>query len=307
MFKSGFVSIIGEPNVGKSTLLNRILKQKVAIVSNKPQTTRNVFSGIYNDGNSQIIFLDTPGIHKAKTRLGEYMSSAAISTVKSVDLVLFLINAYDKVLDYNIEILKKLSGVKTPVFLVINKMDTIKDVSRLETYINEYKKVFQFKGIFGISALKGDNVPLLVEDIKKELEDGPRYYPEGEISDRPETFLVQEFIREKILEFTHDEIPHSVMVYLEKFQEKKAIINIMATIVCERKSQKGIIIGKQGRMLKAIGSKSRVNIEALLKKKVYLEIFVKVESDWRNREYYLKNFGYKPDQNGWYNWKTSKG
>lgn len=298
MFKSGFVSIIGEPNVGKSTLLNRILKQKVAIVSNKPQTTRNVFSGIYNDGNSQIIFLDTPGIHKAKTKLGEYMSSAAISTVKSVDLVLFLINAYDKVLDYNLEILKNLSNVKTPIFLVINKMDTIEDVPRLEEVINQYKKILDFKGVFGISALKGDNVPLLVEDIKKELGEGPRYYPEGEISDRPETFLVQEFIREKILELTFEEIPHSVMVYLEKFEEKKQIINIMATIVCERKSQKGIIIGKQGKKLKAIGSKARRDIEELLKKQIYLEIFVKVESDWRNREYYLKNYGYRPDQNG---------
>ena len=284
--------------VRKSTLLNRILKQKVAIVSNKPQTTRNVFSGIYNDGNSQIIFLDTPGIHKAKTRLGEYMSSAAISTVKSVDLVLFLINAYDKVLEYNVEILKSLKNVKTPIFLVINKMDTIQDVDRLETYINEYKKLVNFKGIFGISALKGDNVPLLIEDIKKELVAGPKFYPEGEISDRPETFLIQEFIREKILDLTHEEIPHSVMVYLEQFKEKKDIINIMATIVCERKSQKGILIGKQGRMLKMVGSRSRTDIEALLKKKVYLEIFVKVESDWRNREYYLKNYGYKPDQNG---------
>lgn len=298
MFKSGFVSIIGEPNVGKSTLLNKILKQKVAIVSKKPQTTRNVFSGIYNDHVSQIIFMDTPGIHKAKTKLGEYMSSAAISTVKSVDLVLFLVNAYDNVLEYNLKILKQLESVKTPIFLIINKMDTISDVKRLETAVGLYKKAYHFKGVFGISALQGDNVLLLVEDIKKELEEGPQFYPEGEISDRPETFLVQEFIREKILEFTHEEIPHSVMVYLEKFQEKKKIVNIMATIVCERKSQKGMIIGKQGRMLKMIGSAARKDIEELLHKQVYLEIFVKVESDWRNREYYLKNFGYKPDQNG---------
>ncbi|XMB72566.1 GTPase Era [Mycoplasmatota bacterium WC30] len=298
MFKSGFVSIIGEPNVGKSTLLNCILKQKIAIVSSKPQTTRNVFSGIYNDPNSQIIFLDTPGIHKAKTKLGEYMSSAAISTVKSVDLVLFLINAYDDVLDYNLGILKSLQSVKTPVFLVINKMDTITDISRLEAAIDAYKAVYKFKGAFAISALTGDNVLLLIEDIKKELVVGPKYYPDGEISDRPETFLIQEFIREKILAYTHEEVPHSVMVYLEEYKEKKKIVNIMATIVVERKSQKGIIIGKGGRMAKGIGQAARKDIEELLGKKVYLEIFVKVEADWRNREHHLKNFGYKPDQNG---------
>lgn len=298
MFKSGFVSIIGEPNVGKSTLLNNILKQKVAIVSNKPQTTRNVFSGIYNDDDSQIIFMDTPGIHKAKTRLGEYMSSAALSTVKSVDLVLFLINAYDKPLDYNIGILDTLKGIKTPVFLIINKMDTITDFERLEETVSVYKEHYDFQGVFGISALKGTNVNLLVLDIKKELHEGPKFYPDGEISDRPETFLVQEFIREKILEFTNQEVPHSVMVYLESFEEKRDLIKIMATIVVERKSQKGIIIGKGGKRLKRIGSEARSDIEALLKKKVYLETFVKVEKDWRNREYYLKNYGYKPDQNG---------
>ena len=298
MFKSGFVSIIGEPNVGKSTLLNNILKQKVAIVSNKPQTTRNVFSGIYNDDDSQIIFMDTPGIHKAKTRLGEYMSSAALSTVKSVDLVMFLINAYDKALDYNIGILDTLKGIKTPVFLIINKMDTISDFERLEETVAVYKEHYEFQGVFGISALKGTNVNLLVLDIKKELHEGPKFYPDGEISDRPETFLVQEFIREKILEFTNQEVPHSVMVYLELFEEKRDLVKIMATIVVERKSQKGIIIGKGGKRLKRIGSEARTDIEALFKKKVYLETFVKVEKDWRNREYYLKNYGYKPDQNG---------
>lgn len=298
MFKSGFVSIIGEPNVGKSTLLNKILKQKIAIVSNKPQTTRNVFSGIFNDADSQIIFMDTPGIHKAKTRLGEYMSSSALATVKSVDLVLFLINAYDDVLDDNLGILKGLEGVKTPIFLIINKMDTINDMERLQTAIDAYKAAYPFKGVFGISALQGTNVERLIGDIKAELHEGPKYYPDGEISDRPETFLIQEFIREKILEYTHEEVPHSVMVYLEQFKEKKAIVQIMATVVVERKSQKGIIIGKGGRMLKGIGMAARKDIEELLKKQVYLEIFVKVEEDWRNREHYLKNYGYRPDQNG---------
>lgn len=296
MFKSGFVTIIGEPNVGKSTLLNQILKQKVAIVSNKPQTTRNVFSGIYNSEDSQIIFLDTPGIHQAKTRLGEYMTSAALSTVKSVDLVLFLINAYDDVKDYNLEILKNLQNISTPVFMIINKLDTIKDYDRLNQAIDVYKQNYDFKGVFGISALNGDNVDLLLLDIKNILLEGPKYYLDGEISDRPETFLIQEFIREKILEFTHEEVPHSVMVYLESYKNKRKLIEILATIVVERKSQKGIIIGKGGAMLKEIGSAARTDIEALLGVKVYLELFCKVEENWRNREYYLKSYGYKENE-----------
>lgn len=293
MFKSGFVSIIGEPNVGKSTFLNQVLKQKIAIVSNKPQTTRNVFSGIYNDDSSQIIFLDTPGIHQAKTKLGEYMTSAALSTIKSVDLVLFMINAYDDVKEHNLKIMANLKGLKTPVFLIVNKLDTISDFERLNQVIDVYKKEYAFSGVFGISALNGDNVDLLMLDIKEKLSEGPKYYPDGEISDRPETFLIQEFIREKILEFTHEEVPHSVMVYLESYKAKKHIIEIMAVVVVERKSQKGIIIGKNGTMLKRIGSAARKDIEALLKDKVYLEIFCKVEENWRNREFYLKNYGYK--------------
>ena len=293
MFKSGFVSIIGEPNVGKSTFLNQVMKQKVAIVSSKPQTTRNVFSGIYNDDDSQIIFIDTPGIHQAKTKLGQYMSSAALSTIKTVDLVLFMINAYDDVLEYNLKIMESLKSVKTPVFLIINKLDTITDFDRLNKALDIYKQAYEFAGVFGISALKGDNVDLLLLDIKKLLSEGPKFYPDGEISDRPETFLIQEFIREKILEFTHEEVPHSVMVYLESFKNKRKIVEILATIVVERKSQKGIIIGKNGSMLKLIGSHARIDIEALLGAKVYLELFCKVEENWRNREYYLKSYGYK--------------
>jgi len=293
MFKSGFVSIIGEPNVGKSTFLNQVLKQKIAIVSNKPQTTRNVFSGIYNDESSQIIFLDTPGIHQAKTKLGEYMTSAALSTIKSVDLVLFMINAYDDVKEHNLKIMESLKNIKTPVFLIINKLDTITDFDRLNQVIDTYKKEYDFTGVFGISALNGTNVDLLLLDIKERLSEGSKFYPDGEISDRPETFLIQEFIREKILEFTHEEVPHSVMVYLEKYKAKKHIIEIMAVVVVERKSQKGIIIGKGGSMLKRIGSAARKDIEELLKAKVYLEIFCKVEENWRNREFYLKNYGYK--------------
>ena len=293
MFKSGFVTIIGEPNVGKSTLLNRVLKQKIAITSRKPQTTRNVFSGIYNDDDSQIIFMDTPGIHVGKTKLSKYISSAAIATVKSVDLVLFLVNAYDDVKAYNLDILKEIKGIKTPVYLIINKLDTISDFDRLKESIDVYKKAYPFEGVFGISALMGDHVDLLLQDIKKVLQPGPKYYPDGEISDRPETFIIQEFIREKILEYTHQEVPHSVMVYLESYKHKKRVADIHATIVVERKSQKGIVIGKNGSMLKRIGTAARKDIEDFLKRNVYLELFCKVEEDWRNREYYLKNFGYK--------------
>lgn len=296
MFKSGFVTIIGEPNVGKSTFLNKVLKQKIAITSSKPQTTRNVFSGIYNDDDSQIIFMDTPGIHAGKTKLSQYISSAAISTVNSVDLVLYMINAYDDVKDFNLKILKQLKSVKTPVFLIINKLDTISDFERLEDAIAVYKNHYDFAGVFGISALRGDHIDLLMKDIKDKLEAGPKYYPDGEISDRPETFLIQEFIREKVLHYTHQEVPHSVMVYIENIKEKKKITDIMATIVVERSSQKGIIIGKGGSMLKRIGVAARQDIQDLLKRKVYLELFCKVEEDWRNREYYLKNFGYKDNQ-----------
>ena len=278
MFKSGFVTIIGEPNVGKSTFLNKVLNQKIAITSSKPQTTRNVFSGIFNDDDSQIIFMDTPGIHSGKTKLSKYISSAALATVKSVDLVLYMINAYDDVKDFNLKILKQLKSIKTPIFLIINKLDTISDFERLEKSVNVYKKQYDFAGVFGISALRGDHIDLLITDIKKQLKPGPKFYPDGEISDRPETFIIQEFIREKVLHYTHQEVPHSVMVYLEQYKEKKKITDIMATIVVERSSQKGIIIGKGGSMLKRIGVAARQDIQDLLKRKVYLELFCKAFS-----------------------------
>ncbi|MBU0997405.1 MAG: GTPase Era [Firmicutes bacterium] len=296
MFRSGFVSIIGEPNVGKSTFLNQVMKQKVAIVSDKPQTTRNVFSGIYTDEDSQIVFMDTPGIHKAKTKLGEYMTSSALNTVKAVDLVLFLVNAFDDVKERNLGILKELAGVKTPVFLIANKLDTIKDYRRLREALDVYKAAFEFKDSLAISALTGDNVNHLMDDIKKQLPEGPKFYPDGEISDRPETFLITEFIREKILELTREEVPHSVMVTIDQLKNKKKLVEIIATIIVERNSQKGIIIGKGGSMLKQIGSLARIDIENLFGKQVFLELFVKVEADWRNREYYLRSYGYKPNQ-----------
>ncbi len=298
MFKSGFVTIIGEPNVGKSTFLNQVLKQKVAIVSNKPQTTRDLITGIYNDDTSQIIFIDTPGIHHAKTKLGEYMSSSAINTIKTVDLVLFMINAFDDVKQENIEIVKELEKAKTPVFLIINKLDTIKDYSRLQENVDVYKAAYHFAGVFGISAKTGENVDKLIKDIKERLEEGPQFYPEGSVTDRPETFLVRELIREKVLELTHDEIPHSIMVTIDDMKLNKAKTTMVthATIIVERPTQKAIIIGKNGSMLKKIGTLARKDIEALLDFPIFLEIFCKVEADWRNREHYLKNYGYKPEK-----------
>ena len=298
MFKSGFVTIIGEPNVGKSTFLNQVLKQKIAIVSNKPQTTRDLITGIYNDDDSQIVFIDTPGIHHAKTKLGEYMSASAINTIKAVDLVLFMINAYDDVKQENIEIFKELEKAKTPVFLIINKLDAIKDFTRLHENVDQYKAAFKFAGVFGISAKNGDNVDKLLTDIKSVLQEGPKFYPDGAVTDRPETFLIRELIREKVLELTHDEIPHSIMVTIDemKLNTSKTTMKIHASIIVERPSQKAIIIGKSGAMLKRIGTMARKDIETLLDYPIFLEIFCKVEEDWRNREHYLKNFGYKPEK-----------
>jgi GTP-binding protein Era len=298
MFRSGFITIIGEPNVGKSTFLNAVLERKVAIVSDKPQTTRNVITGIYEDEDSQIVFIDTPGIHHGKTRLGEYMTEAAVNTVKSVDLVLFMVNAYDDVKSENIEILKRLQSAKTPVFLIINKLDAIKDFKRLQEAVDAYKAVFPFKAAYGISALTGQHVEHLLQDVKALLGEGPRYYPEGSVTDRPESFLISELIREKILEATSEEIPHAVMVLIEQMKPNagKTAIGIHAAIVVERPGQKAIIIGAKGAMLKKIGTAARLDIEELLGTKVYLELFVKVEPDWRNREYYLKTYGYKPER-----------
>ena len=298
MFKSGFITIIGEPNVGKSTFLNAVLKQKVAIVSNKPQTTRDLITGIYNSEDAQLIFIDTPGIHHAKTKLGEYMSQAAISTVRTVDLVLYMINAYDDVKAENLAILDQIRTTKTPVFLIANKLDAIKDFKRLREAIDAYKAHFPFAAAFAISAQDGTHVEHLLDDIKGVMEEGPKYYPDGEISDKPETFILRELIREKILDLTRDEIPHSVMVYMERMSWVKSskTMQIFATIIVERDSQKSIIIGKGGAMLKEIGTLSRLDLEAVLGTKVYLELYCKVEPDWRNREHHLKNFGYRPDQ-----------
>lgn len=298
MYRSGFITIIGEPNVGKSTFLNQVLGTKVAIVSDKPQTTRDLITGILTREDCQYLFIDTPGIHKAKTKLGEYMTSAALTTVRNVDLVLFMVNAYDDVKEQNLAILEQIKSTKTPVILLINKLDTIKDIKRLKENIDQYKTHFSFAEVLAVSAKEGTNIEPLLEDIKKYLPEGPQYYPDGELMDKPETFLIRELIREKVLHLTRDEIPHSVMIYLEKMAYVKSskTTQIFATIIVERDTQKGIIIGKQGSMLKQIGSLAREDLEALLQTKVYLDLFCKVEPDWRNREYYLKSFGYKPDR-----------
>ncbi len=297
MFKSGFVSIIGKPNVGKSTFLNSVLKMKLVITSPKAQTTRNVVTGIYNNPDAQIIFLDTPGIHDPKNKLDTYMTKMSYNSTLGVDLVIYMINAYDTFNEEDEKILTSLKQSSVKTFLVINKLDLIKDYIRLEKEIARFKEAFSFDGVFAISALNGDNVERLINDIVDSLEEGPMYYPSDQITDRPEKFIVAELIREKILALTHNEVPHSVMVEIEKFKydQKKELLIISAVIVVERESQKWIIVGHNGQMIKKIGEESRLEIEAFLGEKVYLELFAKVEENWRNKEYFLKNFGYKQE------------
>lgn len=296
MFKSGFVTIVGRPNVGKSTFLNQVLKTKVTITSNKPQTTRNNISGIYNDDDSQVIFIDTPGIHKAKHKLGEFMTKEAINTLKSVDLIMFMIDATEKLDSQDEYIISKLKEVRIPVFLIVNKVDLISDILRLKENIDSYKKAFKFKGVFAVSAFRGDNVDLLLEDIKGELSEGPKYYPDNQLTDHPDKFIISELIREKVLQLTKEEVPHSVMIVIDSMKnndENPKLIDIHASIIVERPSQKGIIIGKGGSMIKEIGVRARKDILYLLGSKIYLDLYCKVEKDWRNKDFHLKNFGYK--------------
>lgn len=296
-FKSGFISIIGRPNVGKSTLLNRIIGQKIAIMSDKPQTTRNKIQGVYTTHDAQMIFIDTPGIHKPKHKLGDFMMKVALNSLKEVDIILFMVNAdesYGRGEQFIIETLKEVS---TPVFLVINKIDLIHPDELLEM-IDDYRSKYPFKEIVPISALQGNNVERLLELIKQYLEEGPQYYPADFITDHPERFIISELIREKALHLTREEVPHSIAVLIERIKkrEDKDMIDIYATIVVERDSQKGIIIGKQGSMLKEIGIRAREDIQNLLGSKVYLELWVKVEKDWRNKAYQLRNFGFREDE-----------
>lgn len=296
-YKSGFVSIIGRPNVGKSTLLNNVIGQKIAIMSDKPQTTRNKIQGVYTDNDAQIIFIDTPGIHKPKHKLGDFMMKVAYQTLREVDIVLFVVDAKEGFGKGDQYIIDQLENVKTPVFLVINKIDQIHPDDLFET-IDLYRTKYDFKEIIPISALQGNNVNTLKEQIIGYLEEGPQYYPADQVTDHPERFVVAELIREKALHLTREEIPHSIAVAIEQMKprENGNTVYIGATIVVERSSQKGIIIGKQGSMLKEIGKRARTDIEALLGTKVFLELWVKVQKDWRNKATYLRDFGFREDE-----------
>lgn len=293
VFKSGFVSIVGRPNVGKSTLLNHIVGQKIAIMSNKPQTTRNKITAVHTTSEGQIIFLDTPGIHKPKSKLGDYMVSVAENTLNEVDLVLFVIDATEKRGAGDEYIIERLKQVKTPVFLVINKIDKIHPEAILPI-IDDYRQQLSFKQIVPISALEGNNTQALLESIYNEMEEGPMYYPADQVTDHPERFIVAELIREKVLQMTREEIPHSIAVGVEEMKrgDNGKTLYIYAAIYTERDSQKGILIGKKGDMLKEIGRRARMDIERLMGDKVFLELWIKVKKDWRNQDRMLRNFGF---------------
>jgi len=296
-YKSGFISIIGRPNVGKSTFLNQVIGQKIAIMSDKPQTTRNKVQGVLTTNDSQMIFIDTPGIHKPKHKLGDFMMKIAINTLKEVDLILCMINADEGFGRGDEFIIEKLKDVRTPVFLVINKIDLIQPDTLL-SIIDQYKEMYNFKEIIPISALEGNNIDRLLLQVKQYLPEGPQYYPEDQITDHPERFIVSELLREKALHLTREEVPHSIAVLIDKMEHKQNqdVIHVMATIIVERDSQKGIVIGKQGKMLKEIGQRARVDIENLLGTKVFLELWVKVQKDWRNKAFHLRDYGFKEDE-----------
>ena len=292
-FKSGFVSIIGRPNVGKSTLLNAILGEKIAIVSKKPQTTRNKIRGIKNTEDAQIIFLDTPGIHTTKGYLNEFMIKEAMSSLKDVDNIIYLVEATKNIGEEDVFIIKNLNNVKCHIILGINKVD-MAPKDKLLPLIDEYSRLFPFKEIIPLSAAKGEGIDKLLRLIIELLPEGPKYFQEELLTDLPERFIAAEIIREKVFELTKQEIPYSTAVVVERFKEdpKKKLVSISATINIERDSQKGIIIGKGGGMLKQIGTRARIDIERLLGTKVYLELFVKVLKDWTKDKRLLKEFGY---------------
>lgn len=295
--KSGFISIIGRPNVGKSTFLNRVIGQKIAIMSDKPQTTRNKVQGVLTTEDAQFIFIDTPGIHKPKHKLGDFMMKVAQTTLKEVDVILFMVNAQEGFGRGEEFILEKFQSVRTPIFLVINKIDQIHP-DELLPLIESYKEKYEFSEIIPISALEGNNVETLLEQIKRYIPEGPQFYPADQVTDHPERFIVSELIREKALHLTREEIPHSLAVVIDKMErrDEKDVVHVMATIIVERDSQKGIVIGKQGKMLKEIGKRARLDIENLLGSKVFLELWVKVQKDWRNKASQLRDFGFREDE-----------
>lgn len=298
-FKSGFVAVVGRPNVGKSTFVNNVLGQKIAIVSPKAQTTRNRIHGIYTTDTEQIIFIDTPGIHKPHHLLGEYMNKESFCTFIDCDLILLIIDGTQDFGSGDEFVLNELKKVKTPVYLVVNKIDLVKDESKLLANINVFQKAYDFCEIFYISAFLGSNTDLLLKSIIKRLENGPMYYPKDQISAQPETFIICELIREKVLQLTKEEVPHSVAVVLESMKSNDTnpnLVDINAVIYCERPSQKKIIIGKGGQMIKEIGTLARKEILMLLGTKIYLELWVKVENDWRDKSGQLRKLGYFTEQ-----------
>lgn len=292
-FKSGFVTLIGRPNVGKSTLMNHLIGQKIAITSNKPQTTRNRIQTVYTSEEGQIVFLDTPGIHQAKNKLGEYMVSAAKSTLQEVDVVLWLVEPVDYIGTNEKNIAKQMEKVKVPVILIVNKIDTVKP-EKLAPLIEKYSRLYPFAEVIPVSALRGKNIRSVISAIFKYLPYGPAFYDEDTITDQPQRQIAAEIIREKALRCLEEEIPHGVAVAIDtmKPRESGAIWDIDATIICEKDSHKGIIIGKGGSMLRKIGSQARRDIENMLEAKVNLQLWVKVKKDWRDSDYLVKNFGY---------------
>ncbi|UHA74164.1 GTPase Era [Paenibacillus sp. 481] len=294
-FKSGFVAIVGRPNVGKSTLMNHVIGQKIAIMSDKPQTTRNKIHGVYTKDNSQIVFLDTPGIHKRQSKLGDYMNQVALNTLNEVEAVLFLIDAAAGFGGGDRFVIEQLKNVRTPVILVMNKIDQVTP-EQLAPMIAQYNAMHEFAAIVPISALNGNNVDRLLDVLVNYLPEGPQYYPDDQITDHPEQFVVAELIREKILQSTREEIPHSIAVAIEDMRvQENGVVHISAIIFVERDSQKGIVIGKQGALLKEIGKQSRKDIENLLGSRTFIELWVKVKKDWRNQDRVLRDLGFRHD------------
>ena len=293
--KSGFATLIGRPNVGKSTLMNSLIGQKIAITSRKPQTTRNRIQTVYTSEEGQIVFVDTPGIHKAKNKLGDYMVNIAERTIKEVDVVLWLVEPTNYIGAGEQHIIEQLKKVNTPVILVINKIDTVKK-EELFGFIDTYRKEMEFAEIVPVSALKKENTDELIKCIMKYMPYGPAFYDEDTITDQPQRQIVAEMIREKALRLLEEEIPHGIAVTIEKMKWRGRIVDIDATIICERDSHKGIIIGKQGSMLKRIGTNARKDIENMLECQVNLQLWVKVKKDWRDSDFLLKNFGYNPKE-----------
>ncbi len=289
--KSGFVSLVGRPNVGKSTLINSIIGKKIAITSNKPQTTRNVIQGIYNEEDTQIIFVDTPGVHKPNHKLGNYLNKQAYYSINDVDVILFLIDITEEFGRGDTFVLEKIKETKKPIILVLNKIDKVSNEEILKK-INEYKEIYPFDEIVPVSAYKKNNTNELINTIKKYLTDEIKYYDDNFITNKPITFMISEIVREKIFELTNDEVPHSLTCIVENMKKDKNGFHINIAIIVDRDALKKIIIGKQGKMIKEIGIRARKELEELLGKKVYLETYVKTIKNWRDKEKYLQEFGF---------------